>query len=87
MKGGAPTDTLLDILELIERIERQTSGLTRERFLEDPDVQDATAYRLLSIGEAAKDLNDDVTSRHPHVAWRQILGIELQRLGWRPQSR
>src|SRR5207244_6396111 len=50
---------LLDILELIERIERQTGGLTREQFLMELDVQDATAYRLLAIGEAAKELGDD----------------------------
>ena len=68
-------DILLDILELIERIDRQTTGLTREQFLDDPDVQDATAYRILSIGEAAKALSDDLTSRHPHIPWRQILSM------------
>jgi uncharacterized protein with HEPN domain len=75
MQGAAPIDSLLDILELIERIERQTNGLTRETFLQDPDVQDATAYRLLAIGEAAKGLDDGLKSRHPHIPWRQILGI------------
>jgi hypothetical protein len=30
MPDPAPIDILLDILELIERIERQTAGLTRE---------------------------------------------------------
>jgi uncharacterized protein with HEPN domain len=75
MQGAAPTDTLLDILELLERIERQTGGLSREKFLEDPDVQDATAYRLLAIGEAAKALSDELKSRHPHIPWRQILGM------------
>jgi len=58
-----------------ERIERQTGGLTREAFLGDADVQDATAYRLLTIGEAAKDLDEDLKSRHPHIPWRQILGM------------
>jgi uncharacterized protein with HEPN domain len=75
MADAAPVDSLLDIIELIERIERQTGGLTREAFLEDPDVQDATAYRLLAIGEAAKDLDDDLKLRHPHIPWRQILGM------------
>ncbi len=42
MANAAPVDSLLDILELIERIERRTGGLTREKFLQDPDVQDAT---------------------------------------------
>ena len=71
----APIDTLLDIVELIERIERQTGGLTREQFLMELDVQDATAYRLLAIGEAAKELGDDLKSRHPDIPWRQILGM------------
>jgi uncharacterized protein with HEPN domain len=67
MTDAAPIDSLLDIVELIERIERQTGSLTREAFLQDPDVQDATAYRLLAIGEAAKDLDDNLKSRHPHI--------------------
>jgi uncharacterized protein with HEPN domain len=75
MADAAPIDGLLDILELIEQIERQTGGLTRETFLRDPDVQDATAYRLLAIGEAAKDLDEDLKSRYPHIPWRQILGL------------
>ena len=75
MADAAPIDSLLDILELIDRIERQTGGLTREAFLQDADVQDATAYRLLAIGEAAKDLDEDLKLRHPRIPWRQILGM------------
>jgi uncharacterized protein with HEPN domain len=66
---------LLDIFELIARIERQTSALTREQFLEGADVQDATAYRILAIGEAAKGLDDAMKSRYPQVPWQQILGM------------
>jgi uncharacterized protein len=51
MPDAAPIDSLPDILELIERIERQTGKLTREVFLKDADVQDATAYRLLAMKE------------------------------------
>ena len=75
MRGNAPIDALLDILELVERIERQIGRFTREQFLEDLDVQDATAYRLLAIGEAARDLGDDLKSRHPQIPRRQILGM------------
>jgi uncharacterized protein with HEPN domain len=75
MPDPAPINILLDILDLIERIERQTAGLTREGFLKDPDIQDATAYRLLAIGEAAKGLDNDLKSRYPHIPWRQILGM------------
>jgi uncharacterized protein with HEPN domain len=65
MADGAPIDTLLDLLELIERIERQIGGSTRDAFLQDLDAQDATAYRLLAIGEAARDLDEDLKSRNP----------------------
>ena len=83
-------DTLLDILELIERIERQTVGLSREEFLGDADVQDATAYRLIAIGESSRDLGDDLKARHPTVPWRQIIGMrnilaheyEVDPVGW-----
>jgi uncharacterized protein with HEPN domain len=75
MTGAAPIDSLLDILDLIVRIEGQTGGLTREAFLGDADVQDATAYRLLAIGEAAKGLDDDLKSRYANIPWRQILGM------------
>jgi hypothetical protein len=68
-------DTLLDILELIERIDRQVAGLSREQFLEDADVQDATAYRILAIGEAAKGLSEELRQRNPRIPWRQILGL------------
>lgn len=62
-------------MELVARIERQTAGLTREAFLGDADAQDATAYRLLAIGEAAKALGDDLKAWHPQIPWRQILGL------------
>ena len=75
MPEATTVDSLLDILELIERIDRQTADLTREAFLLDADVQDATAYRILAIGEASKDLGDDLKGRHPQVPWRQILGM------------
>jgi uncharacterized protein with HEPN domain len=75
MPGETPVESILDVLELIERIERQTANLTRESFIEDADVQDATAYRILAIGEASKDFSDDLKSRYPHIPRRQILGM------------
>jgi uncharacterized protein with HEPN domain len=68
-------DILLDILELIERIQRQIAGLSREQFLDSADVQDATAYRILAIGEAAKGLSEEIRQRNPQIPWRQILGL------------
>lgn len=75
MPDDIPIDSLLDIMELIGRIERQTTAMSREAFMSESDVQDATAYRLLAIGEASKDLGDALKARHPHIPWRQILGM------------
>ncbi|MEA1650219.1 HepT-like ribonuclease domain-containing protein [Nitrospirillum sp. BR 11164] len=75
MADATSVDTLLDILELINRIERQVAVLDRQAFLDDMDVQDATAYRILAIGEASKDLGEDLKARHPQVPWRQVVGM------------
>jgi len=68
-------DNLLDILELIERISVQTSPISKEEFLSDHDIQDATAYRILAIGEACRSLPDDLKERHSHIPWRQITAM------------
>lgn len=33
--------------------------------------QDAVIYCFLVIGEAIKRLDDDLTTSHPHIPWRQ----------------
>jgi uncharacterized protein with HEPN domain len=68
-------ESILDVLELIDKIERQTRNVSREVFLLDADMQDATAYRILAIGEASKDFGEDLKTRYPQVPWRQILGM------------
>ena len=50
MSDGASNDSLSDILELIERIKRQTGNLSEAEFLADTDVKDATPYRLSVAG-------------------------------------
>ena len=64
-----PRIRLSDILQSIEQIESYTSGVTRERFLEDPMIQDAVTRRLEVIGEAVKGLSESQRSRHPEIPW------------------
>ena len=68
-------ETLRDMLEIIERIALQTSRLSKAQFLADSDAQDATAYRILAIGEIAKSLPSEVKERHPHIPWKQIISM------------
>jgi uncharacterized protein with HEPN domain len=63
-----------EILEAIQLVERYTEGLDFEAFEASPEKQDAVVRRLAVIGEAVKGLPEDLRTRHPEVAWRDIAG-------------
>ena len=59
-----------DILDRMERIEEYVS-CGREICMRSNVRQDAVIYCFLVIGEAIKRLDEDLTSSHPHIPWRQ----------------
>jgi uncharacterized protein with HEPN domain len=63
------------ILECIERIEEYTRGITKEEFLSLGQVQDAVIRRIEVIGEAVKNIPDDIKRRYPDIPWREIAGM------------
>lgn len=65
---------LLSIADSIERVERYTAD-GRDAFHADPMVQDAVLRNLEVIGEAVKQLSDEVRAQAPDVPWRQIAGM------------
>ena len=60
---------LQDILERILRIEEYVS-CGRDTFWRSKLHQDAVILCFLVIGEAIKQLQDDLTAAHPHIPWR-----------------
>lgn len=64
-----------DILGSIQRIERYTSGLAEEDFLDDELVQDGVVRNLEIIGEAAKRLPEELKAAHPEITWRKVTGL------------
>ncbi len=44
-------------------------------FLEDRKTQDAIIRNLEILGEAVKQLSDDLKNEHPEVPWKQIAGL------------
>lgn len=64
-----------DILNSIGKIERYTANLTRESFTADERTFDAVAYNLQMIGEAVKNIPDDLRDRYPQIEWRKIAGL------------
>jgi len=66
---------LEDILNSIARIEAYTTDMTLEQFEGNGQVQDAVIRRLEIIGEAVKQIPDDIRARHPNIPWKKIIGM------------
>ena len=65
---------LEDILEAAELLQQYTAGLSFDEFSYDVEKQDAVARRLEIIGQAVKELPQDLRDANPSVDWREIAG-------------
>jgi uncharacterized protein with HEPN domain len=66
---------LEDILEAIETIEGYTSGLGSGSFAKNRMVVDAVVRNLEIIGEAAKNVPEEVQSNNPEISWKQMTAL------------
>jgi uncharacterized protein with HEPN domain len=67
--------TLADILESCRLIEGYTAGMTLDAFTADQKTFDAVIRNLEVIGEAAKNLPEDVRAQIPDIDWRMTAGL------------
>jgi uncharacterized protein with HEPN domain len=63
---------LRDIRTAIERIERYVEGFDLERFRDDDLVVDGALRNFTVIGEAAKNVPDDIRAKYSDVPWRAL---------------
>jgi uncharacterized protein with HEPN domain len=63
---------LQDILNAIDKIESFVGGASFQQVAQDQMQLDAVLYNLMTIGEAAKHIPEDVRARYPQVEWRSI---------------
>jgi uncharacterized protein with HEPN domain len=70
-----PAQSLRDILQAVDRIERHINGMDFEGFREDIKTVDAVERNLQRMSEAANRLGDRAEELCPGPPWRDIRGI------------
>ncbi len=76
MKGDRdPRDYINDILAEIARISEFTKGMTFDAFSMDTKTVYAVIRSFEVIGEAVKNLTDDVREKHPEIPWKRMAGM------------
>lgn len=65
-----------DILEAIAKIEEYMKGIGGEEgFYSNTQAQDAVLRRLEIIGEAVKNIPEEIKNRYQEIPWRQVAGM------------
>ncbi len=64
-----------DILEAIEKIERYLEGLAYEAFVKNEMVVDAVIRNLEIIGEASRNIPEEVRDIYPDIPWKRMIGL------------
>ena len=66
---------LYDILQAIEAIENFVREMSFEDFKKDDKTSSAVLRKFEIIGEAAKNIPDEVRNEYPAIPWREMTGM------------
>jgi len=64
-----------DIIDYMERAESYLQNLTYEQFINDVKTCDAIIRCIEIIGEATKNIPNEIKEKYPLVPWRDISGM------------
>lgn len=67
--------SLEDIGEAVSKIRKYTAGLSLDDLSSDEKTLDAVIRNLEVIGEAAKNIPNDIRNRYPSVEWKRVGGL------------
>jgi uncharacterized protein with HEPN domain len=66
---------LKDILDAMRKIENYTKDIAFDDFVADELIKDGVVRNLEVIGEAVKNIPEDVKDKKPEVEWKKIAGL------------
>ncbi len=65
-------ELIMDMLIACEKIIKYTKGLSYEDFRRNDMVIDAVVRNIEILGEASKNVSEELRRRYPEVEWREI---------------
>ncbi len=75
MKHKQYTVYVQDIIQSLEKIERYIEGHTFDSFVKNDMVIDAVLRNLEIIGEASRNIPDEVKEQYARIPWKRMIGL------------
>lgn len=66
---------LKDIVKYMERAEGYVEDLSRDQFFKDYKTCDAVIRCIEVVGEATKNIPENIRSKYPSIPWRDMAGM------------
>lgn len=63
------------IIDAFALIEHYMDNVSHEEFLRNRLLQDGVIRQLEVMGEAARNISEDLRIEHPQIPWRQMIGL------------
>ncbi len=68
-------DYIEDILKSIDEVAEFIAGMNQQEFMADRKTKNAVLRSLEVLGEAAKQIPDELRVKAPDVPWRRMAGM------------
>lgn len=75
MKQRSPALYMEDIVDAMTKIERYIEEVDFAGFTQNEMIVDAVIRNLEIIGEAARNIDEDIRDNYPEIPWRRIIGL------------